>query len=60
MTQDRGQGYSFNSGKLCKLNSQFGIIGEHMAGKDFKVLQILEARVCVKFALPNNYHRVLI
>jgi hypothetical protein len=31
---------------LCKLNSEFGMRGEHMAGKDFKVLQIPEARVC--------------
>ena len=46
MTQDRSEGYSFNSGKLSKLNSELGIIGEHMAGNDFKVLQILEARVC--------------
>ena len=46
MTQDRGQGYSFNSGKLCKLNSEFGIRGKHMAAKDLKLFQIREARIC--------------
>jgi len=46
MIQDRSEKYSFNSGKLSKLNREFGIRGKHMAGKDFKVLQIREARVC--------------